>query len=594
MKRSPSFAQFLAAACAAWPLAAAAQEPAAEVPAPPTAPQATAPGVDPALPADLPAPDPSLPRLTARRERLLAALVAQDAPPAATAAALQQQEVTVGDIRFRGDVIETSNETGLTTITGNPEITRGPDRLRATRIVLNPSNRQITAEGNVILNQGDQEFLADRATYSLESREGELERVRTRISDYFLNAEKIRLLAGPRYVAERIRFTACDDEHPHYQTFARRMEIRPRERMLARGLGLDLLGTRLATLTGFERSLRPGQESGGQGKNQYPSFGFDNRNGFYVERQFDVREKGPVWLDAYARINSSREPFLGLQAATAGDLQFVGSLFYRDFAENQRSRNLQVSRLPELGIVWTPGRDAPRPGRFLPHQVTGMRRPPYLHYSRDWQFAAQVTVGYFRQHRGDDRIRDDSTSRSGGRIQFQAQALLPYVKLARNITLNDLRLFGRQSVYDNNSAHAVLGVGIGKTFKLGNWRFGVDRYDQYTSGRTPFLFDDVELRNEWRPRFEFKTRNFNFSYFARLRAGGGGVFDQVFEISRNFHCLEPRLVYGVRQGFIGIDLRIAGLNTGPRPSTGGPRSIREASGPEEDGLLAPPTQPMSP
>ncbi len=556
---------------------------------------ATAPEAPAASSAPLVA-DPTLPRLRGPRQRLLTALLAQPSLPQATStgSSTQREEISAAGITVTGDDIERNAETGLITITGNPRATRGGDSLRATRMIYNPATRQVTAEGTVVLAQGDQEFEADRVVYNFETRTGQAERARTRINDYFLNAERILLEPGPRYVAERTRFTSCDEPHPHYSTYARRIEIRPRERMLARGLGVDLLGTRLVTAPGFDRSLKPDTSKGGKSSLQLPSFGYDNRNGFYVAQEFDVREKGPVWVDAYARVNSAKEPFGGLQAATAGELQFVGSLFYRDIAENQRSRNLQVSRLPELGIVWTPGRDAPRPGHFLPHQVMGMRRPAYLQYSRDWQVSAQLTAGFFRQHRGDDATRDDATSRSGGRIQVQGQALLPYVKLGRRITLNDLRLLARQSVYDNGSTHLLAGVGIGKLYKFGNWRAGVDRFNQYTSGSTPFSFDDVELREEWRPRLEFQSRNFNFSYFARIRSFNSGIFDQVFEISRTFHCLEPRIVFGTRQGFVGLDLRIAGLGGGTRSKPGAPRSTREGSGREKGGELIAPSTPAAP
>jgi len=285
-----------------------------------------------------------------------------------------------------------------------------------------------------------------------------------------------------------------------------------------------------------------------------------------------------VWLRGEAQLNTFIEPSAGIMASTAGRLQFVGALYYRDVAPNQQSRFLQVSRLPEVGAVWSRSPRA-RVGRFLSPYVSGVNYPPPLDVSSQWFWAMEATAGYFRQHRGSSDRAVDETSRDGSRFLIQAQAVRPVLALGP-IRLNDLRVQARQSVYNSGDLFSVFGTGIGKRWRLGRFSVSVHRFDQFTQGRTPFLFDDVELSQEWRPALSYQSRNFSFSYAARVRGQEGRLYDQVFSISKLFHCIEPRLTYRARRQEIGIEIRIAGLS-------GFKRSRPDQSRSTEDSLEVP-------
>jgi len=490
------------------------------------------------------------------------------AQPPAAGAAQPGTQVLVGGVTVEGQEFESDPETGLITVSGDARAFRGTDEIRATRLIMNPRTRQLTAEGNVVIRQGGQELRGTRATYNFDERQGQIDTITLALNDYFIRADQILLKPGPVYQARRARITTCGLERPHYEVYSRVVDIIPDQRFTAQNIGVDLAGLRLATLPSFSRSLRP--REGDETESLYPRVGYDNRNGFFLEKDFTLRRDAPVWLDANVRLATSRDPSGGFLAGTAGRTQFVGALFYRDDADNQRSRFLQVSRLPEVGVVWRPN-DRAAPGRFLPHQVGGVGFPNFLERSRSWRLAAELSAGFFRQHRGEDN-RAEGDSRNGSRLKAQAQAVLPLLKLGP-VSLNGLRLMVRQNVYDTGEAFSVFGTGIGKHFRTGNWRFGVDRLDQFTAGTTPFLFDDVELRQEWRPRVEYHTRNFNFSYFARVRGERGGLYDQVFAVSKLFHCIEPRLTYRARRNQISLEVRIAGLSGFNRSSpVGEPRT----------------------
>jgi hypothetical protein len=517
-------------------------------------------------------------------------LAEETLPAAGPAAADPQVQISVGGVTIEGQESMFEPQTGLLTITGNPRAYRGEDEIRATRLIINPRTRQFTAEGDVILRQGGQEFRATRATYSFADRTGQAENASSLFGTYYVDAQEIFLRGGPTYEARKARFTTCPPGHRHYEASSRDITIVPGQRLVAKSVGIDFLGRRLVTIPRFTRSLQRQED----GEAVYPSFGFNSRDGFYAEQDWDLSKSAPVWLEANARVNTFREPSGGLLAATPGNRRLVGTVYYRDTAENQRARHLQVSRLPEIGIVWSPT-EQPNPGQFLSHQITGVGYPTALDVSTRWRLAGQITGGYFRQHHGEEVLDPDGESKFGGRLSMQVQGVLPVAKLGP-LSLNNLRFLARQSIYDTGDHYQVFGTGIGKRFKLGHWRVGVERFDQFTAGSTPFLFDDVELKEEWRPQVEYHTRNFNLSYYARIRGGNGALYDQVFAVSRLFHCIEPRLTYRARRQEIGLDIRIPGLSGFRSRPPGAPRtqSTGEAPAPAAPTAPAMPHAPETP
>lgn len=525
-----------------------------------------APASKPAEPSPRPQPEVSAATLVPEVPRFL--LVAQN-PPEATTDPEGPQRVALGNVTVYGDQIERDPATGVFVVTGNPRAVYGADELRANRLIIDPLTQDFTAEGNVVITQGGRVIRATRANYRFVEREGQAEDVQEQFGTYYIRAERMLLRSGPIYEALRATFTTCAIENdPHYKFYSRRIEVSPNKELIARDLGIDLLGHRLLTIPRLRKSLVPGDDDR---RSLYPSLGYNRNSGFYVREEFNLRRSAPVWIDADAQLNTMREPSGGIMTSTAGTFQLRTTAYFRDTAENQRVRFLQVTRLPEIGIVWSPN-GGPAPGQFLPHQVGGVRYPRALNVSRDWRLAAELSAGYFRQHRGDRVIDSDSRSKWGARVKAQAQGVLPQVDLGP-LRLNDLRLLARHTLYDTGDAFTVLGTGIGKRVRFGNLQLGIQRLDQFTTGSTPFMFDDVELRQEWRPRLEYTTPGFNFLYVARIRANNGGLYDQTFSISRLFHCIEPRFTYRVRRGDFFFEIRIPGLSGFSRGRPGEPRTI---------------------
>jgi len=501
--------------------------------------------------------------------------------PEPTAQGNPPVQVSVGDVIITGEVFETDSTTGLITVTGNPRAVRGTDEIRATRMIINPRTLQFTAEGDVVIRQGGREMRGTRATYNFEQQGGQIEKVRTVSGPYFIHAEQVILKPGGQYEARRSRYTTCDRDHPHWSIYSRVVDVIPDERLTAYNAGLDLLSMRLFTVPRVTRPL--GQEEADE-RDRIPGFGYDSQNGPYIRQEFHLIRNGPVWMDADVQLNSFHEPNGGVRFGTGGRLKYVASAFYRDVAPNQRTPHLEVSRLPEVGVVWS-SNERIHPGRFLGDRIQNVRYDRSLDVSRSWVFAAQATVGFFRQHRG-ERVPDpDAASKNGARALIQAQAVLPLVQVGP-LRLNDLRLFARQSYYDNGDAYATYGTGIGKKVRWGNFQFQINRFDMFSSGQTPFFFDDLDLRHEWRPEFSYQTRGFELSYYTRINADTYGFYDHVISVSKLFHCIRPTLTYRVRRSEVFFEIRIPGLGGGPTNKAGESRT--------EAGDAPPPPKEMQP
>jgi hypothetical protein len=128
------------------------------------------------------------------------------------------------------------------------------------------------------------------------------------------------------------------------------------------------------------------------------------------------------------------------------------------------------------------------------------------------------------------------------------------------VRLADPRLLVRGAVYGGGEQMGLLGVGLGDAWKVGrDVTLRLERYAHRTAGHSPFLFDEVEIRDEWRPAVVIHSGLSTFSWYARFDADRKAFYDQEFAVAHVLHCLEPRLSFGVRRKQIGLEIRIVGL-----------------------------------
>jgi hypothetical protein len=267
-----------------------------------------------------------------------------------------------------------------------------------------------------------------------------------------------------------------------------------------------------------------------------------------------------------ARLSTARGITGKLETDSSRRFGWVTALSYREDAPNQRARYLEYNRLPEVGFVFGGIDDTLQTGptplhqkisRFLPSQVGSISVRSRPETRDQWRWSGEVTAGYFQQLKGFSSL-PQNVNRDGSRMLLQGQLVRPRLRLGA-LSLESLRLMLRGSAYDTGSTYGVSGFGIRKTAKVGPLTFAVEQLSQYTAGQTPFLFDAIELNNEFRPRAELKLRGWDLSWIGRINEGNATFYDQHFALTHRLECMQIRIGYDTRLSMATFDLRLLGL-----------------------------------
>lgn len=481
------------------------------------------------------------------------------APADTKAPALDMGEEVV----VQADTIESPDGGRTYILTGCPVvITQGTTRLSANRITYDRETGDARAEGQILLEQGTRELRADDVIYNLETREGSAHNIRTVAEESIITARELRIYPD-RWIATRANVTSCTSDPPHWNITGQTVELILDQRWTARHAGFDFFGFRLGTVREIGHPLKTSREGQRQAElvRQFmPTFGIDRRDGFFAEKDLDILSSKKLAADLQAKLSVKRFFTGGIEASTGGQFKIVGALGYRQDAPNQRARYLEVSRVPELGIVYGE-RQTAESGRFLPTQVGHLGVPRAATNPDEWRFGAQLGEGLFLQRKGEGSRLPDNVNRDGTRTVLAGTAVRPRLDLGP-VQFERLRALLRQSFYGSGEAYTVGGWGIGKDWKLGHLKLGIDHFENYTGGESPFLFDKVEIRTEWRPRAELKLGSWDASWIGRYDQGRGGFYDQLYQLSKKIDCMAFRAGYEVRRSQFTFDIRLLGLEPG--------------------------------
>jgi hypothetical protein len=442
---------------------------------------------------------------------------------------------------------------------GNVRVRAGEDTLTADQATADLDTNELAAEGSVTLSRAGEVIQGERVRYNWETREGRAENARTVVRNVILRAKELTTTAR-RADAMDARATTCDLPRPHYRITARRIVLFPRRRLVAYSASIWLGKTRLLTVPRHEVSLQRGEAS----QSPFPSIGFNRRDGLTLRKSVTIVDQPSLLLDLNTTVAFRRGLLGGIEATCPGSPAFIAAATFREDAPSQRIRFLEVSRLPEVGVAISSPARARRPRR-VPTQAQSVRSETdptdrTEQTSRRWEWAAQGTIGYFRQRR-DFGPREERFDRDGGRLDLRALAARRNVRLGP-IRLSSVGLLARVSWYHTGERFSLLGVATGDSWRLGkNVNLSLRRFMHVTEGSTPFRFDSPDLRNEWRPGIGLTLGKTSLAWEGRYDENRGGFFDQEFVLARKVHCLEPRVSYRTRRRQWGLDIRIIGLRS---------------------------------
>ena len=102
-------------------------------------------------------------------------------------------------------------------LTGNVKMIYGDVHLSADKVTYNQVTKDVTAEGNVIIDQGPQRLASVKAIYNLETKTGTLFTAKGSLEpSVYFTADQIEKLDANTYQLTNGVFTSCDIDNPEW------------------------------------------------------------------------------------------------------------------------------------------------------------------------------------------------------------------------------------------------------------------------------------------------------------------------------------------------------------------------------------------
>jgi LPS-assembly protein len=192
-----------------------------------------------------------------------------------------------GQIAFSADDLDYDSKADVVTASGNVQVVRAGNRLRADKVVWNRRTGAITASGDVsVTNPNGDIAYGDSVDVTDTLRDGLVENLLIVLGEGGRLAAARGTREGPVYVLDRAAFSPCAVEdargcpkNPSWQIRATRVTYdSARERVRYRGARIELFGLPLLPLPGL---AHPVGQGGGSGL-LVPDIRIDRNNGFEI------------------------------------------------------------------------------------------------------------------------------------------------------------------------------------------------------------------------------------------------------------------------------------------------------------------------
>lgn len=191
---------------------------------------------------------------------------------------------------------------------GDVEITSGDLVLLGDELHLDVSTGEVRLQGNVSLQQDDQELRGELLVYNLQTGTGTLKQARAEIvlaqetGSIFLSGQSIDL-EEEVYTVSKARFTTCDLPESHYHLVTKELEFYPDEKVVIRGV--TYYEGKIPLLY-WPYLVIPLNWSDEDSVFTMPVFGYSEEEGYFMKNTFNYyfssKSKGNVFLDLFTRL----------------------------------------------------------------------------------------------------------------------------------------------------------------------------------------------------------------------------------------------------------------------------------------------------
>ncbi len=336
----------------------------------------------------------------------------------------------------------------------------------------------------------------------------------------------------------RGKITTCNRQRPHYALTAKQIEYYPaRRRFKIKGAALYLYGVKIPLIPSF--SFDVGEEEKDT-PGILPLPGYSSRDKLYLPYRVILSGTDSRWHnELFVRLTQGRGiRLMSTNEYTEGKWSTAAVLSQTEDFYDDLDNRVTLHRRPQVTLT-----------RFAADRTQ----------DDGWQ--AEVSLGNIVEDlKTDEHI---ASPRPDVREQFAALTLRydRHSKQRRQGQGGWYGLRGRQALYSTGDNYRDLALTGGVGGRLGNDLLGSLTATQHiTGGRSPFLFDTVNIKTELQPALEARlSERWAISALGRYDAGAGKLRDYELELSRRAHCLTWALHYRFIGQGLGIRVAINGL-----------------------------------
>jgi lipopolysaccharide assembly outer membrane protein LptD (OstA) len=361
--------------------------------------------------------------------------------PSAQATTTQEQPLVL-----EADRIEFNSTRDRIYAQGNVRLSYKGIRLAAREVQIDLRREELVARGEVVLIEEGRELRSQALVYDLRNRRGRATDAETLLDRIFYRGRSLDVTPD-RLLGDDVLATTCNPERPIYHITARKVEVIPGRRIIARDASLWVGGVRVVTLPYV-------QFSAGDPRSLGPRVGYNPTDGW--------------WIDySYAYEAGTLPALLYLKYGTKSGMHF---------------RNTATFTQPTYSATFVVGRDQDKDLNTFDRVDLTLAMPPQRLGTFPLSATFQASVGYFRE-----TITGVSTSKVDGEVALSTDQFL-----LDPLTSWSASVYARRSWYGTGANRMVYSGSIGVTRSLDQWSsVGLSYTRTFVEGSTPFRFDSV-------------------------------------------------------------------------------------------------------
>lgn len=431
---------------------------------------------------------------------------------------------------------------------------------------------EILVRGNVSVRRRDAILTGTSLRFDAVRRTGSMKRAEARVSVLTLTGSEINMAEYGALEAQQARLTTCSCQQPHYFLSAQELRLTPTRKVTARQVRLVVAGRTLLVIPYMEKTFTDRVES------PFPLPNYSKETGPKFRLASEVLSSPRSSLRYDGSISLRRPPFgnvaferaLGKPNAEVPPPTLRKSVLDAPFAEaletfpmagsspvdyskhrrvlfavagtneyiyHRVRTDLRVSRLPELGLV------AYQSGRSSGASAGSAAWTTYDRFS----YFGELTGGYYQEN---------TTDTKSARTQLRLGAASPNVLLARNLSFR-LGMDARGALYGSGETYTVVAPQAELVWRVRpEMALSVAGIHRTYSGRTPFVFDRLDTRNEVRLRYDGDYPRWGLGLQVAYDADRWRAYDTSFSVVHKLDCMEFGLSYRTRSQGLGVVLNL--------------------------------------